>query len=94
MKWIGCHSQDRGLLEDLYIDKLIQDTGRRRDYNGIDFYASYGIYPPYCDVVKNGSEVKVIGLFPETLRAFGDFANLTIHIDLPQPENENVWGIQ
>ena len=81
--------KQHGILENLKVPSIIQETKKRVDFEGSTFIANYATnFPPYCFVDEDGS---VSGILPDTLRTAAHYMNLTLMFQKPKEKNINRW---
>ena len=81
--------KQHGILENLDIPLIIQETQRRVDFEGTALIANYATnFPPHCFVEHNGS---ISGILPDALRTAAHFMNLTLKFQKPKKENIDKW---
>ena len=81
--------KQHGILENLDIPSIIQETQKRVDFEGITLIANYvTIWPIICFVGPNGS---IRGIFPDALKTAAHFMNLTLIFQKPKEKNFKIW---
>ena len=80
--------QKIGELAKTNIIPIIESTKARQDFKGLRLLANYGQFSPYCNVENN----QVGGVFKNILKIISNSLNLTLVLQEPKPENQNIWA--
>ena len=86
------NTQGLGNIYDINWPETLTETRTRMDFQGVQFRANFGPYPPFCILNKVGSKTIPSGIFPEIINLFGSLANLTVVFVEPKPENVGIWS--